>query len=64
MINVNDFEKYENEIASVKNNAAELWRVLAKYTGPDVGTEWDDEAMTLSIVPGWHVDEDGFVVRD
>ena len=60
-LNVKDFPKYEKEINSVKSMDAELQHALSKYTGPAVGTEWDDK---ISIVPGWHADADGNVVRD
>lgn len=63
-LNVKDFPKYEQEINSVKSMGAELHHALSKYTGPDLGTEYDDETGKLSIVPGWHADADGFVVRD
>lgn len=64
VININDFPKYEKEIAAVKNDKHELWRVLGKYTGPGTGIEWDDETLKLSVVPGWHVAENGDVVKD
>ena len=63
-LNVKDFPKYEQEINSVKSMDAELHHALSKYTGPAVGTEWDDKTGKLSIVPGWHADADGNVVRD
>lgn len=63
-LNVKDFPKYEAEIAAVKNDKAEIKRVLSYCTGPDLGTEWDDKTGKLSIVPGWHADADGTIVRD
>ncbi len=63
-INIKDFPQYEKEIANVKSMRAELQHVLSKCTGPDLGTEWDDKTGKLSIVPGWHADPDGNVVRD
>ena len=63
-LNTKDFPKYEQEINGVKSMGAELHHALSKYTGPDVGTEWDDKTGKLSIAPGWHADADGNVVRD
>lgn len=62
--NVKDFPKYEAEFAAAGKDAAKIQRAVEKYTGPDNGTEYDDETGKLSIVPGWHADADGNVVRD
>lgn len=63
-LNIKDFPKYEEEFAAAGKDAAKIQRAVEKYTGPDLGTEYDDETGKLSIVPGWHEDADGFVVRD
>lgn len=64
VLNVKDIPIYEKEIAAVKNDKAELWRVLSKYTGPGTGLEWDDKNLKLSVVPGWHVAENGDILKD
>ena len=63
-LNIKDFPKYEAEFKAAGKDAAKLQRAVEKYTGPDNGTEYNDETGKLSIVPGWHADADGFVVRD
>ena len=63
-LNIKDFPKYEAEFAAAGKDAAKIQRAVEKYTGPDLGTEYDDETCKLSIVPGWHADADGFVARD
>lgn len=63
-LNIKDFPKYEAEFKAAGKDAAKLQRAAEKYTGPDLGTEYDDKTGKLSIVPGWHADADGFVVRD
>ena len=63
-LNIKDFPKYEAEFRAAGKDAAKIQRAVEKYTGPDVGTEYDDETGKLSIAPGWHADADGFVVRD
>ena len=63
-LNIKDFPKYEAEFKAAGKDAAKIQRAVEKYTGPDLGTEYDDETGKLSIVPGWHADADGFVVRN
>ena len=63
-LNIKDFPKYEAEFKAAGKDAAKIQRAAEKYTGPDNGTEYDDETGKLSIVPGWHADADGFVVKD
>lgn len=63
-LNIKDFPKYEAEFKAAGKDAAKLQRAAEKYTGPDLGTEYDDKTGKLSIVPGWHADSDGNVVRD
>ena len=63
-LNIKDFPKYEAEFAAAGKDAAKIQRAVEKYTGPDLGTEYDDKTGKLSIVPGWHADADGNIVRD
>lgn len=63
-LNIHDFPKYEVELNNPKNDEAMLKRAIEKYTGPALGTEWDDKTGKLSIVPGWHAEADGTIVRD
>lgn len=63
-LNIKDFPKYEAEFKAAGKDAAKIQRAVEKYTGPENGTEYDDETGKLSIVTGWHADADGFVVRD
>lgn len=63
-LNIKDFPKYEAEFKAAGKDAAKIQRAVEKYTGPENGTEYDDETGKLSIVPGWHANADGNVVKD
>lgn len=63
-LNTKDFPAIEAEFKAAGKDAARIQRAVEKYTGPDLGTEYDDKTGKLYIVPGWHADADGFVVKD
>lgn len=61
-VNVKDIPGMEAEIRAVEGEPGQQ-ELLQRYTGPDVGLEYDDETDRLLIADGWHADENGFVVK-
>ena len=38
--------------------------LLDSYTGPATGLVYDDVTKKLNVASGWHVDENGFIVKN
>ena len=38
--------------------------MLDSYTGPATGLVYDEDTKKLHIAEGWHVNENGFIVKD
>ena len=62
-VNTKDLAKMEAELKAVENEPG-FDEMVQRYTGPDTGLEYDDKAGKLNIVPGWHADESGKIVKD
>lgn len=63
MININDIPAIEKQLAVDAKHSNQFEAILKKYTGPDTGLEWHSDSEKLVIVPGWHVDENGNIVK-
>lgn len=62
-INTKDILEYEKLLTDTLNEPA-FDEINQKVAGPDTGLEYDDKTGKLNIVPGWHEDADGNIVRD
>ena len=60
--NKNDIAKLEAEIKEFLGTPEED-KVIDKYTGPDTGLEWDENAKVLKLAESYMFDADGFIVR-
>ena len=60
--NKNDIAKLEAEIKEFLGTPEED-KVIDKYTGPDTGLEWDENAKVLKRAESYMFDADGFIVR-
>lgn len=73
--NVKDFHRIEKRLAQVraeldadttmeeKEKNAKWESVLGHYTGPATGLVWDSSTNTISVASGFHVDDNGNVVK-
>lgn len=60
--NKNDIAKLEAEIKEFLATPEED-KVIDKYTGPDTGLVWDEDAKVLKLAESYMFDADGFIVR-
>lgn len=60
--NKNDIATLEAEIKEFLGTPEED-KVIDKYTGPDTGLEWDENAKVLKLAESYMFDTDGFIVR-
>lgn len=51
MMNINDFERIEKELVMAEKGSNQFEAVLKRYTGPDIGIEWDDETKKRRNCP-------------
>lgn len=64
MININALHDIEKQLTVDSEHSNQFEAILKRYTGPDTGLEWDNDAKKLIIVPGWHIAENGDIVKD
>lgn len=61
-INLRDLPKLEAELKAIEAEPG-MDELLQRCTGPDTGLEYDDKTGKLNIVPGWHADSNGDIVK-
>lgn len=61
-LNTADFPRFEEILVGCKDEPG-FEEFVQRVTGPDTGCELDDN-YKLQVVPGWHVDDAGYVVKD
>lgn len=62
-INVSELEGIREAILAAKGTPN--YEVLkAQYEGPDSGLDFVEETGELKIASTWHVDENGYIVRN
>ena len=60
--NKNDIAKLEAEIKEFLGTPEED-RAIDKYTGPDTGLVWDEDAKVLKLAESYMFDASGYIVR-
>ena len=63
VVNVKDFPMIKEKLKNGMKLGA-IFGNVANLEGPDVGIDYKDETDEIKIATGWHVDENGDVVRD
>ena len=74
--NVKDFHRIEKRLVQVKaeldadtvmeekEKDAKWESVIGHYTGPTTGLIWNSDTNTISVASGFHIDNDGNVVKN
>lgn len=62
VLNIKDFPEIEKKIAGAET-PEELHQYLQTYTGPGVGTMYDEDTKKIVIADGWAPDVDGNVLN-